>query len=126
MIRNASLSVLAVLFTVFAISGFHDMIFMTADREVYWSYVEFLFLFCFIVYAALAVWIKKRSTPVKDILDALLYSLAVPPAQIGFVFWVGNKPIWIAQLIAFAFVVYALIMLIPLRWWKGWYQRIQR
>ena len=129
-VRNISLCVLAALVALLAIIGFHGMIFVAADhREILWRYAEFLFLFSLIVYSALVVlvlWKKKRSKWVGGILIALFCSLAAPPAQIGFVFWVGNKPIWIAQFIAFAFVIYALIMLMPLRWWKVWYQRIRR
>ena len=121
MVRNISLCVFGALLALLAISGFRDMIFVTTDhREVLWRYAEFLFLFSFIVYATLAVLIlwKKRSKWAGGILVALFCSLAAIPAQIGFVAWLGKRPIWVYQLIAFTFVVYVAIVWMPLPWWK--------
>lgn len=129
-VRSISLCVLAALLALLAIIGFHEMIFVTDNhREVLWRYAEFLFLFSFIVYAALAVsvlWRKKRNKLVGGVLVALFCSLVVPPAQIGFVFWLGNKPIWAYQLTVVTFVVCAAIVWMPLPWWRVWYQRIHR
>ncbi len=128
-VRNISLCVLAVLVALLAIIGFHEMIFVTADhREILWRYVEFLFLFSLIVYSALVIWVlwKQNSKWIRGVFVALLCSLTVPPAQIGFVFWLGNKPIWIVQSTVFAFVVYLVTLCVPLPWWKSWYQRMHR